>query len=126
MSGDTTTTPAAVEAPKPTKISLAREMLKRLKAEDLPEGVSLRKQFIAQAQAEIGISEGCAVTYYSNLQNEAKGLGLYAYSNRKSKTVAEAQSTGEESAEAVEEATEETAATEDSADTEAESEESKD
>lgn len=71
---------AAAPAPKaPSKMDKARDLYNKLKADDftVPEGSSIRKEFISAAQANIGLTKNGAITYYNNLQNEAKGKPLY-------------------------------------------------
>lgn len=79
---DTTNTnvPAAAPAPKaPSKMDKARELFLKLKEDGyvVPEGSSIRKEFISAAIANIGLTKNGAITYYNNLQNEAKGKPLY-------------------------------------------------
>lgn len=77
--------PAAPAVPKePTKMDKARALYNTLKAADyvVPEGSSIRKEFISKAQVAvadggIGLTKNGAITYYNNLQNEAKGKPLY-------------------------------------------------
>ena len=80
---NTETTAVAPVAKPETKMSKARELLRTITAEEIPEGSSIRKQFIARAQSEIAMSKSGAVTYYNNLQNEAKGNPLYKYPSKK-------------------------------------------
>ena len=84
---DTTAVAAAAPAaaPKePSKMERARALYLTLKAADyeVPEGSSIRKEFISKAQVPladggIGLTKNGAITYYNNLQNEAKGNPLY-------------------------------------------------
>lgn len=95
---DTTAAPAAAApaAPKePSKMDKARALFLSLKVEDytVPEGSSIRKEFISKAQVTIadggiGLTKNGAITYYNNLQNEAKGKPLYI-TPKKGATVAE-------------------------------------
>lgn len=71
---------AAAVAPKePTKMDRARALFKSLKADGvvIPEGSSVRKEFISRGIAEVGLTKNGAITYYNNLQNEAAGKALY-------------------------------------------------
>lgn len=71
---------AAPAAPKaPSKMDKARVLFKSLKVDGyvVPEGSSVRKEFISAAQVQIGLTKNGAITYYNNLQNEAKGKPLY-------------------------------------------------
>lgn len=76
---------APAPAPKePTKMDKARALFLTLKEADyvVPEGSSIRKEFISKAQVAfsdggIGLTKNGAITYYNNLQNEAKGKPLY-------------------------------------------------
>ena len=75
------TTEATTEATKaPSKMALARALRAEIYAAgyDL-DGKSQRQVFIARAQAEIGMTEAGANTYFQNLSNEAAGRGLYRY-----------------------------------------------
>lgn len=84
---DATTAPAAAApaAPKaPSKMDKARALYNSLKEEGyvVPEGSSIRKEFISKASVAIsdggiGLTKNGAITYYNNLQNEAKGNPLY-------------------------------------------------
>lgn len=79
---DTNTAPAAAATPAPkapSKMDKARELFLKLKDADytIPEGSSIRKEFISAAIANIGLTKNGAITYYNNLQNEAKGKPLY-------------------------------------------------
>lgn len=88
---DTNAAAAAPAAPKaPSKMDKARALYQSLKAEGyvVPEGSSIRKEFISAAQAQIGLTKNGAITYYNNLQNEAKGKPLYI-TPKKAATVAE-------------------------------------
>lgn len=80
VTGTTTAPAAAPAAPKaPSKMDKARELYVKLKDADytVPEGSSIRKEFISAAIANIGLTKNGAITYYNNLQNEAKGKPLY-------------------------------------------------
>lgn len=88
-------TPAAPK--EPSKMERARDVFKALKADDyvVPEGSSIRKEFISKttvaiADGGIGLTKNGAITYYNNLQNEAKGKPLYI-SPKKAATTAEVQ-----------------------------------
>lgn len=89
---------AAAPAPKePSKMDRARVLFTSLKAEDavIPEGSSIRKEFISKAQVAIadggiGLTKNGAITYYNNLQNEAKGNPLYI-KPKKAATTAQVQ-----------------------------------
>lgn len=99
---DTTTAAAAdVAAPavpkEPSKMERARALYVSLKADGvvIPEGSSIRKEFISKAQVAIadggiGLTKNGAITYYNNLQNEAKGKPLYI-TPKKGATTAEVQ-----------------------------------
>lgn len=102
--------PAAVPTPKePSKMERARGVFQALKAEDavIPEGSSVRKEFIAKttvaiADGGIGLTKNGAITYYNNLQNEAKGNPLYI-KPKKAATTAEVQGAEAQVATATEE-----------------------
>lgn len=88
-----------VPATKPTKMARARALLATLSAGPIPEGSSLRKEFISKAVAEIELTKNGAITYYNNLQNELKGKPLYI-KPKKAATTAQVQ--GEEQPEKAE------------------------
>ena len=76
--------PTAGAPKEPSKMDRARALYLTLKAADyeVPEGSSIRKEFISKAQVAIadggiGLTKNGAITYYNNLQNEAKGNPLY-------------------------------------------------
>jgi len=94
---DTTAAPAVAAVKVPSKMDKARELFVSLKAEDytVPEGSSIRKEFISKASVAladggIGLTKNGAITYYNNLQNEAKGKPLYI-TPKKGATTAEVQ-----------------------------------
>lgn len=98
---DTTAAPAAAAAPAapkaPSKMDKARALYNSLKdpAYVVPEGSSVRKEFISKASVPvadggIGLTKNGAITYYNNLQNEAKGKPLYI-TPKKAATTAEVQ-----------------------------------
>lgn len=81
---NTENTAAVQEAPKAeTKMSRARTLLHAIIGAPIPEGSTARKEFIARAQSEIGLSKAGAITYYNNLNNELKGKPLYQYGAKK-------------------------------------------
>ena len=93
----------AAEPKLPSKMFQARELLNKIKGETLPEGRSVRQEFIARGQSEIGLTKSGAITYYNNLKSEAAGKALYPHSGKKaSKPAADApaEATGENKAEA--------------------------
>lgn len=69
---------------KQTKTELSRALFESLQSgtRDVIENKSIRQSFIAIAQSEIGMSKGAAMTYYTNLMNEAKGAGMYCHTTR--------------------------------------------
>lgn len=81
-----------VQPKPPTKMDLAKTLYAELTAETavIPEGSSIRKEFIRRGQDEIGLTRAGAITYYNNLQTHARGGSLYVKPKSK-KTVAEAQ-----------------------------------
>lgn len=83
-------TPAPVAEKAPTKMALARALFQTIKTEEIAEGDSARKQFIARAQEEVGLTRPGAITYYNNLRNEDKGGKLYGdYGKKAAKAVAD-------------------------------------
>lgn len=104
MTQTNTAAAPAVEAKAPSKMFLARELLKKIQGEELPEGTSVRQAFIARGQSEIGLTKSGAITYYNNLKSEAAGKALYPHSGKKAKaqateTTAEASDAGEATSE---------------------------
>lgn len=97
-----TTAPAAAAVPapvvpkEPSKMELARPIFKEVNdpAFELPEGKSARATFIARAQAEVGLTDKGAATYWQNLTKEAKGEPLYGKRKAKEVPPAEAQAAG--------------------------------
>lgn len=89
-----------VEAKPESKMSRARTLLAEIRAVDAPEGSSHRKEFIRRAQEEIGLTQSGTITYYNNLNNEAKGLPLYKHTRKaaKAEPKAEAVAAGDEGA----------------------------
>lgn len=87
-------------APKaPSKMELARTLFQTIKGETIAEGDSARKQFIARAKSDIGLTNAGAVTYYNNLRNEDKGGKLYGNYGKKKAAVEAAETTAETTAE---------------------------
>lgn len=76
----------ATQAKPESKMSKARALYQQLVEEGAPEGRSIRQEFIARSQVEVGLTKSGAITYYNNLNNEAKGKPLYQYINRKPST----------------------------------------
>lgn len=82
---------AAVATPKaPSKMDQAKELYAKIKTETLAEGDSVRKQFIARAQSDIGLTKAGAITYYNNIRGAAEaGKPLY-YKGKKEAAPADA------------------------------------
>lgn len=87
--------PAVEEAKAPSKMSLARGLLKTIQGETLPEGTSVRQAFIARGQSEIGLTKSGAITYYNNLKSEAAGKALYPHSGKKKAAAPAAEANAE-------------------------------
>lgn len=69
---------AAATPKAPSKMDQAKELYAKIKTETLAEGDSVRKQFIARAQSEIGLTKAGAITYYNNIRGAAEaGKPLY-------------------------------------------------
>lgn len=92
---------AAVATPKaPSKMDQAKELYAKIKTEPLAEGDSVRKQFIARAQSEIGLTKAGAITYYNNIRGAAEaGKPLY-YKGKKEAAPAAPEASNEEGANA--------------------------
>lgn len=84
----------------PSKMDQAKELYAKIKTETLAEGDSVRKQFIARAQSEIGLTKAGAITYYNNIRGAAEaGKPLY-YKGKKEAAPAAPEASNEEGANA--------------------------
>lgn len=70
-----------VEVVVKNKMQIARDVFAQVTAEgaDLGEQKSARQAFIAMVMEQADMSKNGAGTYWQNLSNEQKGMGLYKY-----------------------------------------------